>query len=40
MVGEDIADRLSTNTIDVVTSVLAQAKRNMKRALRRKGSAH
>ena len=36
MVGEDIADRLSTNTLDVVKSVLAEAKRNMKRALRQK----
>lgn len=36
MVGEDIAGRLSTNTIDVVKGVLAQAKRNMKRALRQK----
>ena len=37
MVGEDIADRLSTNTLEVVKGVLAEAKRNMKRALRQKG---
>ncbi len=36
MVGEDIADRLSTNTLEVVKSVLNEAKRNMKRALRQK----
>jgi hypothetical protein len=37
MVGEDIAGRLSTDTIEVVKDVLAEAKRNMKRALRQKG---
>lgn len=37
MVGEDIAGRLSTDTIEVVREVLAEAKRNMKRALKRKG---
>ena len=37
MVGEDIAGRLSTSTIEVVKGVLAEAKRNMKRALRKKG---
>lgn len=36
MVGEDIADRLSANKIEVVKGVLAEAKRNMKRALKRK----
>ncbi|KQT47324.1 hypothetical protein ASG43_09300 [Aureimonas sp. Leaf454] len=37
MVGEDIADRLSTNTIEVVKGALAEVRRNMKRALKRKG---
>jgi DNA-binding MarR family transcriptional regulator len=37
MVGEDIAGRLSTNTIDVVKGVLAEVRRNMKRALKQKG---
>ncbi|ALN75678.1 hypothetical protein [Aureimonas sp. AU20] len=37
MVGEDIADRLSANRIEVVKGVLAEAKRNMKRAFKRKG---
>ena len=37
MVGEDIAGRLSTNTIEVVKGVLSEAKRNMKRALKQKG---
>lgn len=37
MVGEDIAGRLSNDTIEVVKGVLAEAKRNMVRALRRKG---
>lgn len=37
MVGEDIADRLSTNTIEVVKGALAEVRRNMKRALKQKG---
>ncbi len=36
MVGEDIAGKLSTNTIEVVKGTLAEVKRNMKRALRQK----
>ena len=37
MVGEDIAGRLSTNTIEVVKGALAEVRRNMKRALKQKG---
>ncbi|GGE01315.1 hypothetical protein GCM10011390_20220 [Aureimonas endophytica] len=40
MVGEDIAGKLSTNTIEVVKGALAEAKRNMTRALRQKRQGH
>jgi DNA-binding MarR family transcriptional regulator len=36
MVGEDIAGRLSTSTIDVVRGALAEVRRNMKRALKQR----